>query len=164
MAERSSTSNILQDPAQPLNFTALATVTDGYSATDLRDLVGRAIHEAALRCSKGGKGQVTFLASGRYHRALRSVQPNLTAEDFVTAQIDFTPLSLRDVKLQKSEVSWSDIGGVATEVSSDYHATNLMPTHKVCKIHGESSERPLNGRPSTGPYSPSARCASVPGE
>lgn len=42
-----------QDPAQPLNFTALATQTDGYSATDLRDLVGRAIHEAVVRTTSG---------------------------------------------------------------------------------------------------------------
>ena len=35
----------------------------------------------------------------------------LTAEDFTVAQVGFTPLSLRDVKLQKSDVSWSDIGG-----------------------------------------------------
>lgn len=35
----------------------------------------------------------------------------LLGEDFSSAQIDFTPLSLRDVKLQKSEIEWSDIGG-----------------------------------------------------
>lgn len=32
-------------------------------------------------------------------------------EDFVLAQAAFTPLSLRGVTLQKSEVQWSDIGG-----------------------------------------------------
>ena len=32
-------------------------------------------------------------------------------EDFATAQAAFTPLSLRGVTLQKSEVRWSDIGG-----------------------------------------------------
>lgn len=31
--------------------------------------------------------------------------------DFEKALLEFTPLSLRDVKLQKSTVSWSDIGG-----------------------------------------------------
>ncbi|KAG8905544.1 Peroxisome biosynthesis protein pex1 [Tulasnella sp. 403] len=70
------------------------TQTDGYSATDLRDLVGRATHQAAIRSSKEG-GQIVLLS-----------------EDFAAAQIDFTPLSLRDVKLQKSEVQWSDIGGL----------------------------------------------------
>lgn len=33
-------------------------------------------------------------------------------DDFVAAQVDFVPLSLRDVKLQKSEVEWADIGGL----------------------------------------------------
>ena len=31
--------------------------------------------------------------------------------DFQTAQLGFTPLSLRDVPLQKSTVEWADIGG-----------------------------------------------------
>lgn len=35
----------------------------------------------------------------------------VTGADFDTAQVDFVPLSLRDVKLQKSDVAWSDIGG-----------------------------------------------------
>ena len=42
----------------------------------------------------------------------------LTAEDFKAAQVDFVPLSLRDVPLQKSTVEWADIGGAGgTEVS-----------------------------------------------
>ena len=32
--------------------------------------------------------------------------------DFTTAQEDFVPLSLRDVNLQKSTVSWADVGGL----------------------------------------------------
>lgn len=36
----------------------------------------------------------------------------LILEDFTSAQVDFVPLSLRDVKLQKSEVQWADIGGL----------------------------------------------------
>lgn len=31
--------------------------------------------------------------------------------DFEKAKSDFVPISLRDVKLQKSDVSWDDIGG-----------------------------------------------------
>ncbi|KAG8864832.1 Peroxisome biosynthesis protein pex1 [Tulasnella sp. 330] len=95
VAGRSSMSDVSQDPSQPLNFTALATLTDGYSATDLRDLVGKAMHEAALRSSK-----------------LSLEKPRLMAQDFTAAQIGFTPLSLRDVQLQQSEVRWSDIGGL----------------------------------------------------
>ena len=33
--------------------------------------------------------------------------------DFKAAQVDFVPLSLRDVPLQKSTVEWADIGGAA---------------------------------------------------
>lgn len=36
----------------------------------------------------------------------------LTLDDFTAAQVGFVPLSLRDVKLQKSEVQWADIGGL----------------------------------------------------
>lgn len=38
-------------------------------------------------------------------------QPTLSADDFAAAQVDFVPLSLRDVKLQKSDIVWADIGG-----------------------------------------------------
>ncbi|KZP11758.1 AAA-domain-containing protein [Athelia psychrophila] len=38
--------------------------------------------------------------------------PTLSGADFGAAQVDFVPLSLRDVKLQKSDVAWSDIGGL----------------------------------------------------
>lgn len=33
-------------------------------------------------------------------------------DDFVKAQADFVPLSLRDVKLHKSDTTWADIGGL----------------------------------------------------
>ncbi|KAJ6495661.1 P-loop containing nucleoside triphosphate hydrolase protein [Mycena vitilis] len=82
------------DPGSPLNYAALATQTEGYSATDLQDLVARAVHQVAVRSSDGSKS------------------PLLGSTDFDAAQVDFVPLSLRDVKLQTSEVSWSDIGGL----------------------------------------------------
>lgn len=41
--------DITQDPESPINFTELSTQTEGYSATDLKDLVARAIHEVAMR-------------------------------------------------------------------------------------------------------------------
>ncbi|KAF8706842.1 AAA protein, partial [Rhizoctonia solani] len=93
---RLATSDLSSDPAKPLNFVALATDTEGYSATDLQDLVGRAVHAAAVRTAAGN-------ASGA---------PVLLPSDFAKAQEDFVPLTLRGVKLQKSEVSWSDIGGL----------------------------------------------------
>ncbi|KAG6852304.1 hypothetical protein C0991_001086 [Blastosporella zonata] len=82
------------DEEQPLNYTALATQTEGYSVTDLQDLVGRAVHQVAIR------------AATIKHPAV------LSPTDFTAAQVDFTPLSLRDVKLQKSDIAWSDIGGL----------------------------------------------------
>ncbi|ELU42144.1 cell polarity protein [Rhizoctonia solani AG-1 IA] len=91
---RLATSDLSSDPAKPLNFVALATDTEGYSATDLQDLVGRAVHAAAVRTAADN-------ASGA---------PVLLPSDFAKAQEDFVPLTLRGVKLQKSEVSWSDIG------------------------------------------------------
>ena len=101
-----------QDLSKPLNFVALATQTEGYSANDLKDLVGRAIHQCVIRTSKDGL-KVFISAFSRITWSLTSfiLQPVVLAEDFSLAQIGFTPLSLRDVKLQKSETQWSDIGG-----------------------------------------------------
>ncbi|EAU91532.2 peroxisome biogenesis factor 1 [Coprinopsis cinerea okayama7 len=78
-----------------LNFTALATQTEGYSASDLQDLVARAIHQVAMRISSDP-----------------SAHGELSYEDFTKAQAEFVPLTLRDVKLEKSSTSWSDIGGL----------------------------------------------------
>ncbi|KAJ7076895.1 P-loop containing nucleoside triphosphate hydrolase protein [Mycena belliarum] len=82
------------DPELPLNYAAIATQTEGYSATDLQDLVARAVHQVAVRSADGSK------------------PPLLASTDFDAAQVDFVPLSLRDINLQKSEVSWADIGGL----------------------------------------------------
>jgi hypothetical protein len=51
--------DIKEDPEAPLNFTALAIETEGYTAVDLRDLIARAFHQAAIRLAKGGQ-QVCF--------------------------------------------------------------------------------------------------------
>ncbi|CAA7259159.1 unnamed protein product [Cyclocybe aegerita] len=87
--------DIAQDEESPINFTELSTQTEGYSATDLKDLVARAIHQVAMRA---GSDSTTKL--------------ELTQADFAVAQVDFVPLSLRDIKLKKSDVAWSDIGGL----------------------------------------------------
>lgn len=78
-----------------LNYAGIASNTEGYLPADLRDLVDRAIHLAAKRS---------------FASRLESIE--LTGDDFSGAQAEFVPLSLRDVKLQKSEVQWSDIGGL----------------------------------------------------
>lgn len=51
----------------------------------------------------------------------------LTMDSFHAALSTFVPLSLRDVKLQKSEVQWSDIGGLK-EVRSVLRETLEFPT------------------------------------
>jgi peroxin-1 len=43
--------NLEIDAERPLNFVSLATETEGYSATDLQDLVARAVHQAVIRLS-----------------------------------------------------------------------------------------------------------------
>nr|GAT57894.1 likely peroxisomal biogenesis AAA ATPase pex1 [Mycena chlorophos] len=82
------------DPENPLNYAAIATQTEGYSAVDLQDLVARAVHQMAMRSSADNS------------------LPRLAPIDFELAQVDFVPLSLRETKLQKSETSWEDIGGL----------------------------------------------------
>ena len=52
----------------------------------------------------------------------------LTAMDFDTAQVDFVPLSLRDIKLQKSDVAWSDIGG---KTLASYDSTQRLTVAQV---------------------------------
>ncbi|KAL1710677.1 P-loop containing nucleoside triphosphate hydrolase protein [Schizophyllum commune] len=88
-----ATPDLSEDAEAPLNYTALAMQTEGYLATDLQDLVARAVHQAAMR-SKDKEDTV------------------LTSADFDEAHKGFTPLSLRDVKLEKSETAWADIGGL----------------------------------------------------
>jgi len=48
-----------QNPNSPLNFAALATQTEGYSAMDLQDLVARAVHQVAIRSAKEISGPVS---------------------------------------------------------------------------------------------------------
>ncbi|KAL1696033.1 P-loop containing nucleoside triphosphate hydrolase protein [Schizophyllum commune] len=90
-----ATPDLSEDTAAPLNYTALAMQTEGYLATDLQDLVARAVHQAAMR-SKDKEDTVRIL----------------TSADFEEAHKGFTPLSLRDVKLEKSKTAWADIGGL----------------------------------------------------
>ncbi|KZO93941.1 AAA-domain-containing protein [Calocera viscosa TUFC12733] len=75
-----------------LNLAALAAQSEGYSASDIQDWVARAIHQALIR--------------------FKDENPIVTIEDFTEAQVDFTPLALRDVKLQTSKVEWNDVGGL----------------------------------------------------
>ncbi|GAA5969154.1 hypothetical protein JCM11641_007489 [Rhodosporidiobolus odoratus] len=91
------TASLYLKAADTLNCASIAAITEGYLPADLRDLVDRAVHQAAIRTMAAGGKESTL---------------SLSPDDFLTAQSGFTPLSLRDVKLQKSEVQWADIGGL----------------------------------------------------
>ena len=45
-------SDLIEDPDMPLNYTAIAMDTEGYAATDIKDLVARAVHQAAIRAAQ----------------------------------------------------------------------------------------------------------------
>jgi peroxin-1 len=108
---KTSNSGIKANAIEPI---AISTQTDGYLPADLRDLIDRAIHQAAIRA---GKQRSVRLASTRavlvadVEWVLKQAV-ELSLADFDAAQREFVPLSLRDVKLQKSEVEWADIGGM----------------------------------------------------
>ncbi|EPQ26414.1 uncharacterized protein PFL1_06062 [Pseudozyma flocculosa PF-1] len=116
-----------------LNFVTLATQTEGYLPADLKDLVERAVHQSAIRAaaaeSRHAPGTTTdgplpngdapprlaeaaAMAAAAGPGGAPSPAFQLTMADFAKAQEGFTPLSLRDVKLEKSSVAWSDIGGL----------------------------------------------------
>ncbi|KAI0701334.1 AAA-domain-containing protein [Cytidiella melzeri] len=124
-----NSSELRHDTEHPINFTAIATQTEGYSATDLKDLVARAVHRAAIRVAE--------------HEHEQDFEPTLTGQDFAEAQVDFVPLSLRDVKLQKSEVAWTDIGGLK-ETKAILRETLEWPT-KYGPIFAQSPLRLRSG-------------------
>lgn len=77
----------------------IAGSSDGYQPGDLWTLVERAKHQAIIRKVEGFTGQPEKV------NLLQQV-------DFDSALQDFVPSSLRGVKLQKSNVSWTEIGGL----------------------------------------------------
>ena len=83
-----------QSAVPELDYTDLVTHTDGYHVADLKMLTDRAVHEATIRC------------------VLDSRDIMLDMCDFDRAQEGYTPLSLRDVKLETSATEWTDIGGL----------------------------------------------------
>lgn len=88
------------------------------------------------------------------------VQTMLTPADFSTAQVDFVPHSLRDVKLQKSEIAWADIGGASLSflpihscgsrtASDGHHVYGSSCSAQVCAKRSRCCGRRSSGRPST---------------
>ncbi|KAJ9118613.1 hypothetical protein QFC22_003833 [Naganishia vaughanmartiniae] len=77
-----------------LDLTTVAHEAEGYTAADLSDMTENALQKLLLR----------QLSSGS--------PVNIADEDFEAAIAEYKPRSLREVKLQKSDVQWSDIGGL----------------------------------------------------
>lgn len=69
-------------------------------------------------------------------------QPVLLPEDFTKAHEDFVPLSLRGVKLQKSEVSWSDIGGEHPGPCEDSRLIRMTGLEETRRVLRETLEWP----------------------
>jgi peroxin-1 len=80
----------------------------------LKDLVARAIHQVAMRAINPGVQVSLFHFESRVSAKKLEIKSILTQSDFANAQVDFVPLSLRDIKLEKSDITWSDIGGALT--------------------------------------------------
>ncbi|KAI9631847.1 putative peroxisome biosynthesis protein PAS1 [Dioszegia hungarica] len=110
-----------------LDFVTLGSMTEGYSAADLIDLVGSATQQAMIRSARSGDSQ-----------------QSIRLQDFVDAQIAFTPLSLRGVSLQKSDVKWSDIGAGLTETRRVLRETLEWPT-KYARIFANCPLRLRSG-------------------
>ncbi|EGV60686.1 Peroxisome biosynthesis protein pex1 [Yamadazyma tenuis] len=70
--------------------------TEGYLPNDLKTLCDRIYHESLFNQSS----------------AILDDEVSITMEDFEKALQGYTPLNLRGVKLQKSSINWSDIGGL----------------------------------------------------
>lgn len=52
---------------ESLNYAALATLTEGYAALDLKDLVSRAVQNAAERSLIDAKGRLDYAAVSSKH-------------------------------------------------------------------------------------------------
>ncbi|KAH8827941.1 P-loop containing nucleoside triphosphate hydrolase protein [Flagelloscypha sp. PMI_526] len=121
-----SSNGLALDPNTALNFTTLSTQTEGYLAADLKDLVSRAVHQVAMHKAKNLEEECYL---------------NYAA--FQAAQKDFVPASLRDVKLQASDVVWADIGGLK-ETKRILRETLEWPT-KYAQIFAQSPLRLRSG-------------------
>lgn len=121
-------------PSSPTSFTpdldwvSLVSKSDGYHVADLKMLTERAVHQSAIRS--------LLQSPSDQHGSLRM-------EDFAAAQEGFTPLSLRDVKLEHSSTNWSDIGGL-TETRQTLRETLEWPT-KYAAIFASSPLRLRSG-------------------
>ena len=83
---------------ESLDLGSIVIQTEGFIGTDLKTLVDRALHNGVMRGLSSGSEPI-------------AAQITLLQEDLEEALKNFTPSSLKGVKLQVSNTSWSDIGG-----------------------------------------------------
>lgn len=102
-----------------VDWLEVANVTDGYLAGDLRFLTDRAKSEALMREMNESRLSAPAAAA--------TSSSSLQTIDYLNAIKDFTPASLRGIKLQKSSVEWKDIGGL-TETRQILLETLEWPT------------------------------------
>ncbi|ORY05217.1 AAA-domain-containing protein [Basidiobolus meristosporus CBS 931.73] len=102
---------ILRREETDIDVTSIAGSTEGYMASDLRVLVQRALHNAAIRNVRNINLKTLNDLSLNGDRSLHQ-HVQITQEDFEQARKDYVPVSLRGVKLESSSVEWSDIGGL----------------------------------------------------
>lgn len=100
----SSGTSVLASSLPHLDLVEICSSTEGYLASDLKTLVERALQAATMR-------QIMELSSQSASN-LDVTKLTVTQEDFRSAQDGYVPSSLRGVKLQSSDVSWTDIGGL----------------------------------------------------
>lgn len=86
-----------EEEARGVDWLEVANITDGYLAGDLRSLTERAKIEGLVREMKNSQSDAAS---------------SLQTVDYTNAIKNFTPASLRGIKLQKSTVEWKDIGGL----------------------------------------------------
>jgi peroxin-1 len=91
---------------------SLQSDLEGYVASDLKTLVDRAIHFHLSSFSNQENANLSIL---------------LNSNDFKNAISGFTPTSLKSLKLETSEISWADIGGL-NEVQNLLKETLELPS------------------------------------
>ncbi|ORX46363.1 AAA-domain-containing protein [Piromyces finnis] len=119
--------DIAKNSLPNLDVTSIAMNTEGYYPADLKVLIERATQEAII-------GSINKIPAN---------QIKITQDNFDKAQKDFVPVSLKGVKLQKSETEWKDIGGLK-ETKRTLLETLEWPT-KYSAIFANSSLRLRSG-------------------
>lgn len=92
----------------------IAGSTEGYQPGDLWTLTERANHEVLLRNIEPTHLAVSTSVENGSSAASAPVSSNdiVLQADFESAMKDFVPSALRGIKLEKSNISWTDIGGL----------------------------------------------------